>query len=439
MRRWGRAIVVGAVLAGCLWAPSLHTDGVAKGRSAGVVHRAPASQAARGFGLWGPGSWCWFADPRAVRVVSPRDMTFVGWIDWQGRVTVGAYSAATGARTTHVIADLYHDDHGSPSLLVEPDKRLTVFWSAHDGSALDYRTSTRPESVRAWGPVHTLPDRLAGVYGYTYPNPVRLSGEHGRLYLFWRGASWGADFATRDSGRRWSGPTALLADPGQRPYVKVDGNGRDTIAVAFTTAHPRNALTSIYYMAYRRGWWRRADGRRIARLRAGPVAAQRADLVYNARATGVPGWVWDVALGPDGRPVIVFATFRSARDHLYWYARFDGRRWLLHRLVHGGPTISPGTIEYEYSGGLALDHGDPSTVYLSRRVRGWFEIERWHTSDGGAHWSDMTVARTPGADDVRPVLARGADAGTMSLMWLQGRYGSYTHYRTSVAFLRGGQ
>ena len=30
----------------------------------------------------------------------------------------------------------------------------------------------------------------------------------------------------------------------------------------------------------------------------------------------------------------------------------------------------PGTIESEYSGGVALDHSDPSIVYVSREVRG---------------------------------------------------------------------
>ena len=105
-------------------------------------------------------------------------------------------------------------------------------------------------------------------------------------------------------------------------------------------------------------------------------------------------------------------------------------------LTYGGPTISPGTIEYEYSGGLALDHHDPSVVYLSRKVNGWFEIERWRTYDGGAHWRHVTIIRTPGADDVRPVLARGSNGGPMSLLWLSGHYGTYSDYRTSVAFGR---
>jgi hypothetical protein len=36
-----------------------------------------------------------------------------------------------------VVAHIYHDDHSDPSLLVEPDQRLTVFWSGHNGRQLD--------------------------------------------------------------------------------------------------------------------------------------------------------------------------------------------------------------------------------------------------------------------------------------------------------------
>src|SRR5947209_9161528 len=350
---------------------------------------AVPARGAQEIGDWGHGSWCWFADPRAVRIAAPQDKSFVSWLDWAGRVTIGAYDATTGQQTTTVVGSLYHDDHGSPTILVEPDKRLTVFWSAHNGSALYFLTSLLPESIAGWGPVHTVPVRVPGGLGFTYPNPVLLSGEEDRLYLFWRGATWAADHTTRTGGR-WGRASALIENRGQRPYVKVDSNGRDTIAFAFTEGNPRDALTSIYYMAYRRGWLRHANGRRFAAMNGKPITPRAADGVYDARGTRISAWVWDVAVARDGRPVIVYATFPSRTHHLYWYARWNGRGWTSHLLTDGGPTISPGTIEYDYSGGLALDHRDPSVVYLSRKTRGWFEIERWQTSDRGAHWRHTT-------------------------------------------------
>jgi hypothetical protein len=159
-------------------------------------------------------------------------------------------------------------------------------------------------------------------------------------------------------------------------------------------------------------------------------------VVYDARRTGVRAWVWDVALTPDGHPVIVYATFPSKRRHVYWYAAFEDGRWISHRMTVAGPSISPRTVEQEYSGGITLDHRDPSIVYLSRKVGRWFEIERWITPDGGYSWRYQTVVRTPGANDVRPIVPRGSDGGPIGLLWLQGPYRGYTKYRTSVAFAR---
>ncbi len=386
--------------------------------------------------VWSHGSWCWFGDPRAVTVTAPRRETFVGWIDWRGHVRVGSYDPAAGVIESHVLGRQAADDHGSPSILVEPDGRLTVFWSGHDGRRMHYRTTVRPEDIGAWGPVRRVHSRIGGGRGFTYPNPVMLPAERDRLYLFWRGGDWSSDFATRTIAGRWSRARRLISVPGQRPYLKVDGDGSDTIALAFTNGHPRETTSSIYYAAYGHGALWSATGRRIAPIGRAPIAPHQADLVYDGPAHGVSGWVWDVAFDRHRHPVIVYATFPSPTRHLYWYARFTGRRWVSHFLTVGGPTISPTTIETEYSGGLALDHADPSIVYLSRKVGRWFRIERWSSDDGGYRWHHRTVVSTPGRDDLRPVVPRGSDGGGIRLLWLEGHYGSYTHYRTSIAFLR---
>jgi BNR repeat-containing family member len=387
-------------------------------------------------GSFGNGSWCWFADPRAVHVVGRYDRTFVGWIDWGGAIRIGGYDAGSGPLGSYVVGRIIPDDHSAPAILVEPDQQLTVFWSGHNGSEMYYRTTRRPEDIRSWGPVHHIHSLIGGGLGFTYPNPELLPAEHERLYLFWRGADWSADFATRTAGGSWSRARELIRNPGARPYLKVAGNGRDTIALAYTNGHPRNLLTSVYYAAVRGGSLWTAGGRRIARLGRGPIRPSQGQLVYDARRTRVAAWVWDVAFTRHGHPVILYATFPSAQRHLYWYAVWTGRRWASHFITVGGPSISPGTIEYEYSGGMTLDPADPSVVYLSRQVRGWFEIERWTTGDGGAHWRHRTVVRTAGADDVRPLVPWGAPGGPLGLLWLHGHYGSYTAYRTVVDYLR---
>ena len=235
---------------------------------------------------------------------------------------------------------------------------------------------------------------------------------------------------------RWSAAHELFKVPAQRPYVKVDSNGRDEIALAWTNGHPRNALSSIYYADYHSGSLWTAAGRWIARIASGPIVLGRADLVYDAHVSHVPAWVWDVALDRRGQPVIVYATFPSERHHEYWYADWTGTRWVSHFLTSGRGTISPGGMEHQYSGGIELDHSDPSIVYLSRQVSGGFEIERWATADRGIRWRHTIVVPAGGSDKVRPVVPRGWDHGPMSLLWLHGAYGSYSQYRTSIDYLR---
>ena len=248
------------------------------------------------------------------------------------------------------------------------------------------RRSSRRTS-RAWGPAHDVPSRRYGQRGFTYPNPVSLSAEHDKLYLFARGEDWSADFTTRTTTGHWGRVHRLIADHGQRPYVKVDSDGRRTIAFAYTNGHPRE--TSDQRLL-----------RRIPRrLRCGPPVVSgsgrspgrrsRRNRVSSSTTAGRPSvsaWVWDVALGSSGHPVIVYATFPKPTNHQYWYARWNGSRWVSHFLTDAGPTISPGTIEQQYSGGIALDHDNPTMLYLSRKVDGHFRIERWTTSDHGNSW-----------------------------------------------------
>jgi BNR repeat-containing family member len=426
--KWISLAVVAAVAAGGIEAPA----GAATSSGAG----GPQIPRAADIGTWGPGSWCWFGDPRAVTVPGRHDETFVGWIDWRGGIHVGAYNPSFGVVQDQTIASQYHDDHSNPSLLVEPDHRLTVFWSGHNGRTMNARTTLRPEDITAWGPLQHVEATAPGNLGFTYPNPVLLPSEKNTLYLFWRGTNWSADYATRTASGRWSAPRQLIRIQRERPYLKVDSNGSGTIALAFTDGHPRNVPTSVYYAAYRGGWLWTAGGRRIARMGHGPIRPRQADVVYDVHRTGVRSWVWDVALAPDAHPVIVYSTFPSLHNHAYWYARFDGHRWVSHFLTYAGGSISPATIEYQYSGGLTLDHSNPSIVYLSRQAGSSWQIERWVTSDRGNRWRHRVVVRGGAIDNVRPVVPRGSHGGPMSLLWLRGDYITYRSYRTEIAYLR---
>ena len=221
--------------------------------------------------------------------------------------------------------------------------------------------------------------------------------------------------------------------PGERPYVKYDSSGGDTIHVAYTNAHPTEfGDVNIYYARVRGGRIERAGGAQIGSL-DDPIAPAEGDLVYDRREQA---WVHDVAADGSGRPVIVFASFPSATDHRYRYARWTGSSWDVHQITPAGGSFREDGGSPYYSGGLTLDHEDPSRVYLSRQIGpGTWQVETWTTPDGGASWSSQVVASS--GKNVRPVSPRGMSAagGEMSVVWMNGGYPSYVAYDTAIEAL----
>lgn len=368
-----------------------------------------SASAAAGDVTLGDGGWCWFGDPRAVTYTGEHTRTYVGWVDREGDITVSSYDHGGGTRSLAVLhVALERDDHASPSLQVRPDGRLAVFYSKHNGAALFYRVSTNPEDVSAWGPEQSVPTNApvapgAGSWGYTYPNPIRLADE-GATYLFWRGANAQPTFSVQDDGESgWSTAANLVSVPGERPYTKYDSSGGDTIHVAFTNAHPRETPdVNLYYARYRGGAIERADGTAVGSIGT-PIAPTDADKVFDGPENA---WVHDVAADSAGRPVIVFASFPAADDHRYHYARWTGSSWDVHQITPAGGSISADGHEAQYSGGITLDHEDPSRVYLSREVGTAWAVEIWTTSNGGANWVSQAVT-SDSAKNVRPVSPRG--------------------------------
>lgn len=410
------------------------------------------------------GAWCWFGDPRAVYHRGAQEHTYIGFITATGDIVVTAYDHRTTRRTTAVVAPrLEVDDHDNPSLLVRPDGHLLAFWSRHNGGAMYYRRTARPQDVSSWEPVRTIPTNTPGPRGYTYPNPVQLSAEGNRVYLFWRGGDWKPVFSTFDGGTApWTSAQRLIVDEqasgnGVRPYLKVASDGVDTIHFAFTEHHPQDAVTSIHYLYYRAGSLYRANGQRIGPLGAAASPGD-ADKVYDAAAGRERSWIHDIAVGVDGRPVIVYARMPGYRpgtntpysrneqavNHSYHYARWTGQAWVTHRITAAGGTIAEGTTsdgvtieQPQYSGGIVLDHQNPTRVYLSRPnpslSSGRHQIELRATIDGGATWSATWLTSDPASEHVRPFTPRGpiGDRAT-NVLWMAGEYPGYRAYRTGI-------
>jgi hypothetical protein len=382
----------------------------------------------------GDGAWCWFNEPRAL---TTRGVTVLGWVGRNGDIRVASRDHASGELVTGTLhSRLQVDDHANPSFYVRDDGRVTAFYSKHAGKPLFHRTTTAPADVSEWGEEQTVDTNTHGPFGYTYPNPVRSPLES-TLYLFWRGGNFLPTFSTSDDeGETWAPARTLMdddePDEAQRPYVKyLERDG--VIHAAYTQAHPRNKPTSIFYVRYVPGeGWQRAGGAGVGELPFVPAAGDR---VFNAFEFDMRAWLHDIAVGEDGSPRLVFASFARAddyTDHRYWHARWDGSQWRKAQLTKAGPSIDPDG-ELQYSAGIVFDPLDASTLYLARRKDGFFQLERWRTPDDGASWEAEPVTSNRN-HHMRPVVPRGHETpGEVPVAYMAGAYNGFTTFQTDIA------
>ena len=388
------------------------------------------------------GAWCWFQDPRSVYIKGKRERTYAQWMTKNGKLQIGAFDHATGKTEVHTLKEQWDtDDHNVGAFIVLPDKRLMVFYARHNKQGIFCRTSSNQEDIANWDDEVTISDATR----ITYAHPVYLSDEK-KYYLFWRGPSWKPTFATSDDGKLWSKPEILIQDTARdsgniRPYLKIVSDGKSSIHFTFTDGHPnREAQNSVYYLKYEEGNFFKADNSLAGNMNALPVRPGKSDVVYDGKKTNIRAWVWDIALDNQNHPVIAYVRFPEEADHRYCYARWTGRKWLDVEITPGGkwfPQTPEGKIEREtyYSGGMAIDHANPSTLYISRQINGIFEIEKWHSTDMGETWSSSPITISSEQMNVRPVVPRGYGAKEGHVLWMFGDYEHYKKYKTGIKLL----
>jgi hypothetical protein len=384
----------------------------------------------------GNGAWSWFGDPRSVY---GKGLIFTGWVTSDGLVQVSQIDSERRI-TLATIDSIGHDDHNNPSMLIRRDGRITAFYAAHRTAfvkasrrhVIYFRTTQQPYDIRRWGSVQKVKSKgppLSGSSdrGLAYPNPIQMRS--GPVWLFWRGGNWWPWFSYTKDWRHWSRPRNVVRGiPGQRPYVKVCGDGKNAY-LAFTEAHPRSWPTSIYFLKIsQEGNIFREDGTKIGTVNR-PPRYSSADTIYKYSPENGRSWTLDVAIGLDGQPVVLYYRRQVLGGDTFRYARWDGQQWVDRPIVSAGISrFFPGW----YHGGGTLDHEDPRMVYLSRRadLSSKLEIEKWATADHGETWRSEAVTQNSKDDNWRPVSPRGHPGSPV--LWFTGTYVTFIDYHTNV-------
>ena len=393
------------------------------------------------------GAWCWFSDPRAIYV---DDKMFGGFVDKEGSIWAFCYDPSTcQSKQYKLFNKLDYDDHANPSIMALSDQRLVLFFSAHGGtknSPIYYAVSKYPSDISSWEEVQEINPEMEGSLGVCYTNPVMLSDENNRVYLFFRGSAFKPTCIYTDDLKTWSQPINLVRnDPGYgqggRPYTKITTNHKDKIFFAFTDAHPRDRATnSIYFMMYKNGKICKADGTVVSET-LGSIIPSQVDKVYDATRTFDKAWIWDIAFDESEKPILVYARF-SDRDnkHSYWYARWNGIKWENHKITDAGQWFQRTEYvkekpEYEcnYSGGVYLDHENPNILYTSRPINDRFEIEKWTFTGGKQKWITEAITYQSEKDNVRPFVVRNHRGSQPSVLWMYNyKYPGFKAYDCAI-------
>ncbi|MBL3655178.1 BNR-4 repeat-containing protein [Fulvivirga sediminis] len=409
-----------------------------------------SAQGNKGY-LTNDGTWCWFSDPRAIKV---GDYIFTGWVKSNGTIEATKFNFKTLENDP---SELYYllenDDHDNPAFVPTGEGDILAMYTRHSRKDLfinvleDYKNQSNYSKPQFIHPISKAELEKFPRETMTYANPFRLTAENDRIYCFGRWTGFKPNMMwSDDHGETWSQSKVFITnypfDINNRPYVKYGSNGTSKIHVVFTDGHPRDEPTnSVYYAYYESGAFFKADGEKIRDTTALPFEPKEADLVFRSNEKEGRAWIADIASDKKDQPVILYTKSPSENNHEYWYASYRKGKWQSYKICDSGkwfPQTPEGKREYEphYFGGMSLHPDNSHVVYLSREINGIFEIERWETDDLGKSWSTESITKNSVKDNVRPYVPRGLSADEAEMVfWMENeKYIHYTNFKTSIKY-----
>ncbi len=377
-------------------------------------------------------TYCAWHRPMAIYSEEPNRSYFV-YGSAGNRPTISFYDHTTGEWAYPVVIgdNPDGDAHRNPTLLIDDEGFLYMFWGAHGHESFVSR-SVRPHDISEW----ELRSALEEV-GATYPQPWML--REGELFVSYRKApGWRCRFST-DGAETWSDPVDIAAFG-----VDPESRGATEFAIYGSTVGEEGACPRKVHFAFSRLgggtpeevenkhlWGRRYnlyytysdDGGRVWRRSDGsaydlPIAEDDAEKLYDSGTRGV--WIKDIQMDPAGNPMILFLEGEVETFHAWWK---------IARVVPGGWEIVDVTeSDHMYDAGAIMVFGEGD-------IRIWGasgdnqphedggEIEQWRSADGGGTWTfsrRLTDGSRYSHNHVKPVMGHRDGPGDVRALWSYG-------------------
>ncbi len=378
-------------------------------------------------------TYCAWHRPLAIYAAEP-NRTFFVYGSAGNRPTISYYDHDSGEWAYPVVLGENPDGdaHRNPTLLIDEQGLLYVFWGAH-GHPTHVHRSARPYDIGDWVEVAEVePDG-----GTSYPQPWML--REGELFVSYRKAPGWRFRTSTDRGESWSEPTDLVT-------FGVDENARGAaefsvygVTVAEDGPYPRavhfawsrlgggspeeienKALWArrynVYYAYSDDGGetWRRSDGSPYDL----PITEETAEKIYDSGEHGV--WIKDIQLDSQGQPYILFLDAEVETFRATWkVARKSAVGWSISDVTESDHMYDAGAL-------LVFDDDDlriwgPSTAVQPHEDGG--EIEEFRSTDAGATWRhtrSLTSNSKWSHNHVKPVMGHQRGPGDVRAIWSYG-------------------
>lgn len=324
------------------------------------------------------------------------------------------------------------DNHGKPTLIIDDEGYIHIFYGGHGGSARDgvnplgnvhngrnrHAVSARPYDITEWVDLDNIPP-----FG-TYNQAIKM--DNGDMYIFYRHGAHRSDWVyhkSTDNGRTFGEAVSFLGHRRRDDLQAVDswypfvrrGEG-DEIIVSFDyhlcwdsagapdeRGHTANRQ-DLFYMTFdtSTGDWHNIEGEQLPM----PLYRQDAEeMTLVGRSNGLWSFNGSVALDPLGRPNIGITMGEDIGEKAGGPKHMRHFRWTGEEWVGGHPNTMP-----IGNGDLEAPTADSVRFLLSSRdSEGDGIVSWWHSNNGGQSFEQgETLLERPNSSFATSAFIRNA-------------------------------